>query len=121
MMSVKDLRDVFARMSEETGWDVGGDLLWGFFFTDRSREPLDLAAPILQVQGYRVVDIYRSDSDEAGEQDLWWLHVESVGVHTPESLFARGERLAEFAKAHGIGAYDGWDVGPVGEAATGKP
>lgn len=59
------LEQVFRRMKEESEWDTSRDMLWGFFFTNDQREPLASAAMELSQRGYRVVDIYLSDKDEA--------------------------------------------------------
>lgn len=119
MTDIEELREIFERMKRNTGWDHGSDLLWGYFFTHSSRGALDAVAPVLQAQGYRLIDVYLSDKEDPAEPDLWWLHVEKVETHSPESLFAREERLTGFATKHDI-EYDGWEVGPVGPEAAGN-
>lgn len=109
---------MFANIAKNTQWDMSKNMLWGYFFTHPSRQPLELASQELSRQGYRVVKIYLSDKEHAADPDLWWLHVERVEVHSVTSLFKREAVLTAFAKQHGLGSYDGMDVGPV--SATGK-
>ena len=83
------LVEMFDNIAETTDWDMSGPMLWGYFFTHPSKDRLEQAAPALQSQGYRLVDIYLSDKDSPDEIDLWWLHVERVETHTPDTLHDR--------------------------------
>ncbi|QSX78775.1 ribonuclease E inhibitor RraB [Agrilutibacter solisilvae] len=115
MITRDQLDTMFESMATNTDWDLSAPLLWGYFFTDASPEKLAQAAPLLEAQGYTVVDIFQTETDEPQEQDLrdlWWLHVEKVEVHTAKSLDARNQALYAFAAEHGLGAYDGMDVSP---------
>ena len=107
------LVEMFDGMAENTTWDLSGPLLWGYFFTDSSKEKLKRAAPLLESQGYKIVDIYQADKDESDEPDLWWLHVERIEHHTPDTLNQRNQILYQFADEHDLGSYDGMDVGPA--------
>ena len=79
---------------------------------------LRAAVPELQAEDYEFVDIYPSDKNEPDDVDMWWLHVQRIEVHTVDSLFARNERLTEFAARHGLDSYDGMDVGLAQEAGN---
>ena len=105
---------MFANIHKNMKWDLSHDMLWGYFFTNRSRQPLDSAAKDLAKQGYRVVDVFLSVKDRPTDSDLWWLHVERVETHSIESLDKRNTELAVFAQRHALDSYDGMDVGPVG-------
>ena len=48
-------------------------MLWGFFFTNPTKPPLEPVAKQLEKMGYRVVDIYLDDKKEN-----WWLHVKRL-------------------------------------------
>ncbi len=114
------IKELFVSIQAEL--DVTEPLLWGYYFTNDSEAGLKQVAEILAGQGYTVVDLYESefDEEEGDEPDTdsaWWLHVEKIEVHTPESLFARGEELEAIAENLGITSYDGMDVGPVEDAA----
>jgi hypothetical protein len=102
------LVEAFTNMRTQTKWNLEGDMLWGFFFTNHTRGPLAPVAKHLAEKGYRVVDIYLDD-----ERENWWLHVEKIEVHSVDSLLKREAELTELAAQHGLGSYDGWDVGPV--------
>ncbi|WP_241463951.1 ribonuclease E inhibitor RraB [Rhodoferax saidenbachensis] len=109
----EQLEQMFANITKQTKWDMSRPMLWGYFFTNKSRPPLEAAAKELSAQGYKVVNIYLSDKDKPNAPDLWWLHVERVEAHSVESLHSRNTELAAFAKRSRLGAYDGMDVGPV--------
>jgi hypothetical protein len=109
----KQLELMFEQMADNTDWDLSAPLIWGYFFTDASADKLRAAAPSLEQDGYRLVDVVLADKDEPGDADLWMLHVEKIEVHTPDSLDQRNGELYAFAAAHGLGAYDGMDVAPV--------
>ena len=107
------LIEMFDSMSQDSSWDYSKPMLWGYFFTDASKERLQAAKPFLESQGYRFVDIYLADKESSKDPDLWWLHVEKVEIHTPDSLNQRNIALYKFADDHGLESYDGMDVEPV--------
>lgn len=113
--SREQLETMFTQMTDDAGWDVSQDLLWGYFFTHHTPLPLESAAAELSKIGYEVANIYLSEKEDAAAPDLWWLHVERVEVHSVDSLLARNAELVKFAAQQGLDAYDGMDVGPVGE------
>ncbi|MGD0843567.1 MAG: ribonuclease E inhibitor RraB [Geobacteraceae bacterium] len=98
----------FSGMRSETKWNLEGDMLWGFFFTNPTKPALEPVAKQLEKMGYRIVDIYLDDKKEN-----WWLHVEKIETHNVDSLTRREEELSEIALKSNPGSYDGWDVGPV--------
>lgn len=114
--SREDLEGMFAHISQGTKWDMSKDMLWGYFFTNASREKLDFAAKDLSRIGYRIVDVYLSDKEDPTAPDLWWLHVERIETHSVDSLLKRNAELTAFAKTHKLASYDGMDVGPVSGA-----
>ena len=113
VITKESLDEMFANMATDTPWDLTKPMLWGYFFTDLSKEKLERSAPLLVAQGYRLVDIYLADKEEPNEADLWWLHVEKVEIHTVDSLHNRNIELYRFANEQGIDSYDGMDVGPA--------
>ncbi|MCY3021129.1 MAG: ribonuclease E inhibitor RraB [Planctomycetota bacterium] len=102
------LEEMFDGMRTKSKWNVDGDLLWGYFFTDKSVANLRKAAKQLASMGYRFVETHK---DANGE--LFWLHVEKVETHTVDSLDRRNHELSAFAEANGLNSYDGMDVGDV--------
>ena len=107
------LIEMFDNLPKKPDWDSTKPLLWGYFFTDQSKEKLETVAPLLAKQGYRVVDIFLSEKDNPKEPDIWWLHVEKVEIHNPETLNQRNMIFYQFADDNGIDSYDGMDVGPA--------
>jgi len=98
-------------MRRDAPWKIDGPLLWGYYFTNATPEPLRLAAVQLQAMGYRVVDI--SERPGTVRSARWWLHVEKIEVHSVESLQTRNQQLYEFAAQWKLSSYDGMDVGPA--------
>jgi hypothetical protein len=106
------LEEMFANIAVKTKWDMGGPMLWGYFFTDRSREKLEALVPELEGLGYRFVKLFMPDLDK-GRDPYFFLHVEKEEVHSPATLHARNAELYAFARLHGLDSYDGMDVGPI--------
>ncbi|WP_206606625.1 ribonuclease E inhibitor RraB [Steroidobacter cummioxidans] len=113
MITREALVEMFESIGRDTKWDMSKPMLWGYFFTDAGRAKLEKAAPLLEKEGYRFVEIFISDKEDPNDPDLWWLHVEKVEVHTPDTLNKRNKGLYKFAADHQLGSYDGMDVGPV--------
>jgi hypothetical protein len=109
----EDLVEMFENIGRDTPWDMSKPKLWGYFFTDPDKAKLEQVVPLLEREGYRFVKIFVSDKEDPSEDDLWWLHVEKIEVHTPDTLHARNQGLYKFARSHHLGSYDGMDVGPV--------
>jgi hypothetical protein len=111
MIPRQELVDMFDHMTANTNWNIAAPMVWGYFFTHDTPEPLNQAAAMLQQEGYELVGVYASEPKDP-EEPLWWLHVERIETHDVDSLFARNEQLSEFAARYGF-CYDGMDVGPV--------
>lgn len=106
MIELSQLEEMVTQMEKEYGWDVKSDLLWGYFFTDKESDKLRLVAEHLESMGYRVVSI---NSDDNG--NLYWLHVEKIETHTPQSLDKRNKEFYKLAEDFNLESYDGMDVG----------
>lgn len=109
--SLTGLRDLFLGMRSTWGNKVDGPMLWGYFFLDPSKEKLGRLADHLVAQGYRVVRLEDTDSEDGDAI----LHVEKVEVHTPLTLSKRNEELEALANRFGVESYDGMDCGLVPE------
>ena len=110
-ISKAQLQSMFDQMRKDAPWNVDGPLLWGYYFTDRSPDPLREAAAQLQASGFKVVDI--SERANAPSSSRWWLHAEKVETHSVDSLHARNQEFYALAQKMKLGSYDGMDVGPA--------
>ncbi len=99
---------MFANMRREAPWNMDGDLLWGYFFTDPDPKKLQPVAERLSTAGYRIVKVYLTD-----DGSTHFLHVERVETHSAKSLHARNAEFYALASEFGIESYDGMDVGPA--------
>lgn len=110
VISLDQLKEMFADMRANPGykkWNIDGPLLWGYFFTDPDPKKLRPVAEYLSSKGYRFVAIYPTD-----DKSTFFLHVEKVEHHTPESLNQRNLEFYKLANRFQLGSYDGMDVGP---------
>ena len=108
MIDRAQLQQMFDDIARNAGWDMSKPMLWGYFFTHATREPLERAADTLRADGYRVVDLWQGDEED---EPLFWLHVERVEAHSVESLYERNESFYRLAEDLGLESYDGMDVG----------
>ncbi len=111
MISLEQLKAMFSDMRTNPGskkWNVDGPLLWGYFFTDPNSKKLKPVAEYLSSKGYRFVSIYPTD-----DKSTFFLHVEKVEHHSPESLSQRNLEFYKLASQFGLESYDGMDVGPI--------
>jgi hypothetical protein len=108
MMTLQQMEEMFANMRAKTKWDVDGEMLWGYFFTDPDTNKLERVSHRLTATGYRLVLIYPTD-----DKSTHVLHVERVEKHTPHTLQARNGEFEKLAAEFGLESYDGMDVGPV--------
>ena len=107
-ITLQDNERMFENMRSNARWNVDGDLLWGYFFTDPDPEKLKRAADPLTRAGYRFGSIYPTD-----DGNTYFLHVERIETHTPQTLHLRNTELYHLAEEYGLESYDGMDVGPV--------
>ena len=107
------LQEMFDNIATKTKWNMNGDMLWGYFFTDANRASLEAASKKLEAQGYRFVDLFQPE-DDGKALPYFFLHVERVETHSVDSLYNRNTELEAFARENGLDTYDGMDVGPVG-------
>jgi hypothetical protein len=108
MISLQSLQEMFASMKVKTKWNLDGNMVWGYFFTDPDPKKLRQAGDALVESGYHLVDIYLSD-----DKRTYVLHVEKIEHHTPETLNQRNLEFYKLADQFHLGSYDGMDVGPV--------
>ena len=112
-ITLESLVEMFDNIESKTPWNMSGDMLWGYFFTHNNPQKLEQIATELNKRGYRFVDIFLSEKEESTDPDLYWLHVERIEAHTPQTLDKRNDELYIFAHESGVDSYDGMDVGPA--------
>ncbi len=112
MIELAQLEEMFASIAEGARWDMSQPMLWGYFFTDRSRDKLESIIPTLERDGCRYVDLFIPELDE-GQEPYYFLHVEKEEIHSPASLFERNSQFYALADLHALDSYDGMDVGPI--------
>ncbi len=69
------------------GFDVSGELLWGFFFVDHNKEKLLLLRNELETMGFVFAQL------ELVDDNLWQLHVTKTAVITVPQLHSLNEEL----------------------------
>lgn len=88
-------------------WSIDEVCRWSFFFVDEDGSALLPVARHMESLGYTVVGITEPD----GEEDpFFYLQVDKLEQHTPESLQARVEALYAIAEQFEIADYDGMNV-----------
>jgi len=111
VITLEQLNQMFQEMRANPAYKKGsidGKLLWGYFFTDPSPKKLESVADYLTKNGYRYVNIYPTE-----DKSTFFLHMERVEHHTPESLNVRNHEFYKLAEKYHIESYDGMDVGPT--------
>ena len=109
------IREIYEIARTEDGWDVTGEMLYSFYFVDKSVEKLEKLGEYLAKQGYDYIDIFELGDDETGESTgEYLLHIDKVESHTPESLAERNVEFQKLADEYEIESYDGWEFGEVG-------
>lgn len=104
MIGLDKIEELFDNM-KSNGVNTDREMLYGYFFTNKTREPLQKLADELKKQSYKFVDIYPD------ENNLLWLHIEKIEIHNPKSLFARNQQLYALADKYRLDSYDGFDIG----------
>lgn len=103
---LKQVEDFYTNM-KDTGVNTDTTMLYGYFFTNETRKPLEAAAEELKKKNFRFVEIYQSDDD------TYWLHIERKEKHNGNSLYALNKELYDLAARYNLQSYDGYDVGNV--------
>ncbi|MFO0665107.1 MAG: ribonuclease E inhibitor RraB [Polyangiaceae bacterium] len=139
----ESLQEMFDEIRANTSWNLEGELLWGYVFTDPSEEKLIAAGEALEKQGYVVVGVFEGEEEDEHDHDhehgegcdhdhdhahphahgdddtpIFVLQVEEVKHHTIDSLMERNRVMSAFAKKHDLESYDGIEVGEVQSAVN---
>jgi len=110
-MFLKHMKQLFSYINKVAPGKASEDLLWNYYFTHNEPSKLEQVKDVLISLGHSSGEIYRSSNESPNEADLFWLRVEKVESHTPESLHQRNDELFQLAYDFGIDSYDGMEVG----------
>ncbi len=101
----------------EDGWDMEGEILYSFFFVGTDPEKLEKLGDTLSEVGFEFVDIFQLGDEETDEPTgEFLLHVDQVGVYTPENLEKQLKAFEELCAKEGYAELDGWEFGDDSEA-----
>jgi hypothetical protein len=101
---LKEVEDFYINMKEK-GVNTDTIMLYGYFFTNETKKPLESAAEELKKKNFRFVEIYQTDDQ------IYWLHVERKEKHNSTTLYALNAELYDLASRYNLQSYDGYDVG----------
>ncbi|MBD9367668.1 ribonuclease E inhibitor RraB [Xanthomonas sp. XNM01] len=123
-IDMSSVDQMFADIRDQTDWNIDGPMRWGYFFADPDPHRLKRLGDHLVQDGYRQVDIFTIESDgsavtlDAGDEAMYFLHVERIEAHTTWSLELRNRSFEALARTFEVAAYDGMDVGPATDPET---
>lgn len=103
---LKQVEDFYASMKEK-GVNTDTTMLYGYFFTNETKKPLEAASEELKKKNFQFIEIYQSDDN------IYWLHVERKEKHDSNSLYILNKELYELASSYNLKSYDGYDVGNI--------
>ncbi|UOK41614.1 MULTISPECIES: ribonuclease E inhibitor RraB [Flavobacterium] len=112
MITIETVIDFFNDLKNKDDFDTSKPLLYGYFFTDESKNKLLKVSGILENIGFKIVDIFDAEVEE-DETPFFYLHIEKIEIHTPNSLDARNKYFYELADKYGLESYDGFDIGNI--------
>lgn len=116
MITIQQLEDFFSdsRETYESGrssWNIDETCRWSYFFVDPDLKKFGQVADHLERLGYEIVGtLYPGPTDE---NPVYYLRVDKVERHTPQSLHELNQQLYRVARQFGVQDYDGMDVGAV--------
>lgn len=100
------INNIFDKI-EVQGIDTKQNLLYGYYFVDKSKAVLEKLQPVLAKQSYKFVSLEKMDDGQ------YMLQVEKIEHHTRQSIFQREQELNQLAIAYHVGSFDGFDVGNI--------
>lgn len=110
------IREIFEDAKREDNWNLEGEMLYSFYWVDKSVDKLEKLGLFLEKEGYDFVDIFELGDEESGESTgEYLLHIDKVEKHTPESLAERNVEFQKLADEYELETYDGWEFGEVGD------
>ena len=104
MIPLDDIEGMYSKLKAD-GVNTDKEMLYGYFFVSGNKKKLEETAKELKLKNFRLVDIYQNEDNSD-----WWLNVERIEIHNPNSLFNLNKELYELADKFKID-YDGYELG----------
>lgn len=112
---IEGIKEIFADARREDNWDLNEEMLYSYYFVDKSVDKLEKLGLKLEADGYDFVDVFELGDEETDESTgEYLLHIDKVEIHTPESLAQRNVEFAALAQEYNLETYDGWEFGEIG-------
>jgi hypothetical protein len=112
---LEGIEQIFAEATED-GLNLAEPHLFSFYFADEEIPKLEKLGDRLEADGYDFIGVFELEEEESGKiTGEYLLHVDKIETHTSRSLAERNVELAKLAEEHGVAAYDGWEVGELGD------
>ena len=116
MITLQQLEEFFdaTRQNYELGryaFLIDDEGRWSYFFVDPDREKLLPVADHMEQLGYEFVGTLDPDAED--ETPVYFLRMDRVERHSPESLNSLNLQLYAIADQFGVQSYDGMDVGAI--------
>jgi hypothetical protein len=113
---LEGIEEIFALAENEDKWNLREEMLYSFYFVDKSIETLEKLGHKLEADGYDFIDIFELGDEETDESTgEYLLHIDKIEIHTPESLAQRNVEFQKLGDEYEIASYDGWEFGEVGD------
>jgi hypothetical protein len=112
---LEGIKEIFADAKREDNWNLDEEMLYSYYFVDKSVDKLEKLGLKLEADGYDFIDVFELGDEDTNESTgEYLLHIDRVEIHTPESLAERNVEFSKFAEEYEIETYDGWEFGEVG-------
>ena len=113
---LEGIREIFETARREDDWNLSEEMLYSYFFVDKSVDKLETLGLDLEKRGFDFIDIFELGDEETSEPTgEFLLHIDKIETHTPESLAERNVEFQQLADEYEIDSYDGWEFGEVGD------
>ena len=113
---LENIRKIFEDARREDNWDMSEPMLYSFYFIDKDAEKLEKLGEHLHAQNYEFVDVFELGDEETGKSTgEYLLHIDKIGVFTPESLAEKNVEFSKLAEEFDVEIYDGWEFGETGD------
>ncbi len=113
---LEGIREIFKDAKTQDNWNLDEEMLFSYYFVDKSVDKLEKLGLKLEADGYDFLDVFELGDEKTDESTgEYLLHIDKVEIHTPESLAKRNVEFAKLAEDYELKTYDGWEFGEVGD------